>query len=109
MWRSRPGWHRQPALCCSSRPPAVALLEANQPCACAIPAGGRRRVFVMRQDDPVSIATPAEPQAVAAALTKAAIFLVVALNPGEDSADVTRSLCADVSGLVRAVGFRDLD
>ncbi len=50
-----------------------------------------------------------EPQAVIAPLTGAAIFLVVVLNPGEDSADAVRDLCADLAGLIRAVGFRDLD
>ena len=50
-----------------------------------------------------------EPQAVIAPLTGAAIFLVVVVTPGEDSADAVRSLCADLSALVRAVGFRDLD
>ncbi len=50
-----------------------------------------------------------EPQAVIAPLTGAAIFLVVVLAPGEDSAATVRALCADLAGLVRAVGFRDLD
>jgi putative iron-dependent peroxidase len=50
-----------------------------------------------------------EPQAVIAPLTGAAIFLVVVLTPGEDSAAAVRTLCADLSALVRAVGFRDLD
>ena len=50
-----------------------------------------------------------EPQAVIAPLTGAAIFLVVVLAPGEDSAAAVRALCADLAGLVRAVGFRDLD
>jgi putative iron-dependent peroxidase len=50
-----------------------------------------------------------EPQAVIAPLTGAAIFLVVVLNPGEDSVDAVRDLCADLAGLVRAVGFRDLE
>jgi putative iron-dependent peroxidase len=50
-----------------------------------------------------------EPQAVIAPLTGAAIFLVVVLSPGEDSAATVRDLCADLAGLVRAVGFRDLD
>jgi putative iron-dependent peroxidase len=50
-----------------------------------------------------------EPQAVIAPLTGAAIFLVVVLNAGEDSAEAVRDLCADLSGLVRAVGFRDLE
>ena len=50
-----------------------------------------------------------EPQAVIAPLTGAAIFLVVVLNPGEDGVDTLRDLCADLAGLVRAVGFRDLE
>jgi putative iron-dependent peroxidase len=54
-------------------------------------------------------AAAAEPQAVIAPLTGAAIFLVVALSPGEDSAAAVRDLCADLAGLTRAVGFRDLD
>jgi putative iron-dependent peroxidase len=51
----------------------------------------------------------AEPQAVASPLTGAAIFLVVVLAPGADSVTTVRDLCADLAGLVRAVGFRDLD
>jgi putative iron-dependent peroxidase len=51
----------------------------------------------------------AVPQPVAAPLTGAAIFLVVALNPGDDSRGSVRSLCTDLATLVRAVGFRDLD
>jgi putative iron-dependent peroxidase len=50
-----------------------------------------------------------EPQAVIAPLTGAAIFLVVVITPGPGSADAVRSLCGDLSGLVRAVGFRDLE
>jgi putative iron-dependent peroxidase len=49
----------------------------------------------------------AVPQAIAAPLTRAAIFLVVALNPGPDHLPAVRSLCADFSALLRAVGFRD--
>jgi porphyrinogen peroxidase len=54
-------------------------------------------------------APAAVPQSVATPLTNAAIFLVVALNPGDDSRGAVRSLCADLAALVRAVGFRDLD
>ena len=54
-------------------------------------------------------AQPAEPQAVVAPLTKAAIFLVAVVNPDAASEDAAVSLCADLAGLVRAVGFRDLD
>jgi len=53
-------------------------------------------------------ALPPVPQKVAATLTPAAIFLVVTVNPGIDSVAVVKSLCADLSGLLRAVGFRDL-
>jgi len=52
---------------------------------------------------------PPEPQAVVARLTRAAVFLVVVIHPDEASVGAARSLCADVSALVRAVGFRDLN
>jgi len=50
----------------------------------------------------------ASPQPVVAGLTRAAIFLVVTINPGPECDTAVRSLCADLSGLLRAVGFRDL-
>jgi porphyrinogen peroxidase len=56
-----------------------------------------------------AVVPPALPQAIAAPLTRAAIFLVVALNPGDDNRAAVRSFCADLSALVRAVGFRDLE
>ncbi|HLX43595.1 MAG TPA: Dyp-type peroxidase [Bryobacteraceae bacterium] len=56
--------------------------------------------------DPVS-APVAQP--VAAPLTRAAIFLVVTINPGSESRATVRSLCADLSALFRAVEFRDLE
>lgn len=49
------------------------------------------------------------PQPVAARLTKAAIFLVVTLEPGPEAESAVRKLCGDLSGLLRAVGFRDLE
>jgi len=51
-------------------------------------------------------AAGAEPQAVLSPLTGAAIFLVVVVNEGQDSADTVRGLCGDLAGLIRAVGFR---
>jgi porphyrinogen peroxidase len=48
-------------------------------------------------------------QPVAAPLTRAAIFLVVTLKPGAENRTTVRSLCGDLSGLLRAVGFRDLE
>ena len=46
-------------------------------------------------------------QPVVAPLTRAAIFLVVTINPGRQSEVDVRKLCADLSSLQRAVGFRD--
>ena len=46
------------------------------------------------------------PQAVVTPLTRAAIFLVVTVNPGAESAATVRSLCRDMAALVRSVGVR---
>jgi len=48
-------------------------------------------------------------QPVSAPLTRAAIFLVVTINPGSDNQAAVRSFCADLPGLIRAVEFRDLE
>lgn len=48
-------------------------------------------------------------QPVAASLTRAAMFLVVTINDGSEHEETVRGLTADLSGLVRSVGFRDLD
>jgi putative iron-dependent peroxidase len=50
-----------------------------------------------------------EPQGVAGGLTSHAIFLVLTVNPGADSTAAVRTLCGDLAGLVRAVGFRDIE
>ena len=49
------------------------------------------------------------PQAVLAPLTRAAIFLVVSLKPGLANRATLRGFCAGFSGLVRAVGFRNIE
>ncbi len=61
----------------------------------------------MIASSPVDAQDPV-PQPVAGSLTPAAIFLVVTVNQGADSVTTVQSLCADLSGLLRAVGFRDL-
>jgi porphyrinogen peroxidase len=48
----------------------------------------------------------ASPQAVTAPLSRAAIFLVVTVNPGAENLETVRSLCPDMSALVRSVGNR---
>lgn len=47
------------------------------------------------------------PQPVTAKLTKSAIFLVVTLEPGTHHDETVRGLCADLSSLLRGVGFRN--
>ncbi|HEY2466521.1 MAG TPA: Dyp-type peroxidase [Terracidiphilus sp.] len=49
------------------------------------------------------------PQLVSSPLTKVADFLVVTINPGDEHRATVLSLCADLSALLRAVGFRGLD
>src|ERR1700758_163197 len=48
-------------------------------------------------------------QPVSAPLTRAAVFLVVTINPGSDNRAAVRSFCADLPALIRAVEFRDLE
>ncbi|MGA8157760.1 MAG: Dyp-type peroxidase, partial [Rhodoplanes sp.] len=48
-------------------------------------------------------------QPVSAPLTRAAIFLVTTINPGPNNRATVRSFCADLSALVRAVEFRDIE
>jgi porphyrinogen peroxidase len=49
----------------------------------------------------------AVPQPVATGLTRAAIFLVVTINPGAGHRATIRAFCADLAALVRSVGFRE--
>jgi putative iron-dependent peroxidase len=48
-------------------------------------------------------------QPVATPLSRAAIFLVVTLNPGAAHRATIRSLCGDLAALVRAIGSRDIE
>jgi putative iron-dependent peroxidase len=54
-------------------------------------------------------AAPPVPQPVDTPLTRAAIFLVVTVNPDPASAATIKSFCGDLAALLRAVGFRDLE
>ncbi|WP_308470875.1 MULTISPECIES: Dyp-type peroxidase [unclassified Rathayibacter] len=51
---------------------------------------------------------PIEPQAVVAPLSRSAVFLSLDIVGGQDAADRVRDVVADVGGILRAVGFRDL-
>ena len=57
----------------------------------------------------VNTGSAAVRQLVTQALTRAAIFLVATVRPAEDSRAAVRSFCSDLSALVRAVGFRDIE
>src|SRR5215510_15861022 len=48
-------------------------------------------------------------QPVAAPLTRAAIFLTVAVKPTPESRATLRSFCGDIAALFRAVEFRNLE
>lgn len=51
---------------------------------------------------------PIEPQIVDAPLSRAAVFLVGTVEPGDEAMTHAASIFADIGGLVRGVGFRDL-
>ena len=50
-----------------------------------------------------------EAQPVVAPLTRAAIFLVVAIKPTPENRETLRSFCGDIAALFRAVEFRNLE
>jgi putative iron-dependent peroxidase len=54
-------------------------------------------------------AVPSLAQPVAAPLSRAAIFLVVTLNPEPKARAAVRAFCGDLSGIFRAVEMRDLE
>lgn len=53
--------------------------------------------------------TDVESQPVAARLSRSAIVLVATMKAGDASLHAIRAICSDLAGLVRAVGFRNLD
>src|ERR1700723_1188453 len=57
----------------------------------------------------MNVPEPIVSQPVLAPLTRAAIFLVLCIKPERESSDTVRSFSADLSGIIRAVEFRDID
>ncbi len=49
------------------------------------------------------------PQPVLTPLTRAAIFLVVTVNPGPENRAAIRHFCGNLAAIVRSVGFRELE
>lgn len=62
----------------------------------------------MNAHNPAS-SVPAVAQPVAAPLTRAAIFLILKMNPGPEHLESIRKLCGDLGAVIRAVEFRDLE
>jgi putative iron-dependent peroxidase len=60
-------------------------------------------------DTPSELNEVVLPQTVVGPLTRSAIFLVLCIREGEDAAARLRAFCANLSGLVRAVEFRDVE
>src|ERR1700743_3614917 len=58
---------------------------------------------------PAQLSQPPESQSVVGPLTRAAIFLVATVNSGAAARAAVRSFCGDLPGLLRAVGFRDIE
>ncbi|MGA2352328.1 MAG: Dyp-type peroxidase [Terracidiphilus sp.] len=60
-------------------------------------------------DVPEELNATVLPQSVVAPLTRAAIFLVVCIRRDSDAYALLRSFCAGLSGVIRAVEFRDIE
>jgi porphyrinogen peroxidase len=60
-------------------------------------------------DTPSALNEVVLPQTVVGPLTPAAIFLVVCIRQDDDAYARVRSFCADLSGLIRAVEFRNVE
>src|SRR5215469_8662222 len=60
-------------------------------------------------DTPSEIKEVVLPQTVVGPLTRSAIFLVLCIQQNEDAYTRLRAFCADLSGLIRAVEFRDVE
>jgi putative iron-dependent peroxidase len=60
-------------------------------------------------DTPEKLNETVLPQDVVAPLTRVAIFLVVCIRQAPGAYTLLRSFCSDLSGLIRAVEFRDIE
>lgn len=60
-------------------------------------------------DTPSELNEVVLPQPVVGPLTRASIFLVVCIRQDEEAYSELRAFCADLSGLIRAVEFRDIE
>lgn len=73
------------------------------------PHGDGVRVFPMMSGSGNGGKPPALQQPVTSPITRAAVFLIVKVNDGDEAKTAVRSFCGDLPKLLRAVGFRDLE
>jgi putative iron-dependent peroxidase len=66
-------------------------------------------ISIEEMDTPNGLNEVVLPQPVVGPLTRAAIFLVLCIDGDGDACARLRSFCADLSGLIRAVEFRDVE
>jgi porphyrinogen peroxidase len=66
-------------------------------------------ILVCRMSDLNSERVPIEPQSINAPLSRSATFLVLTIVPGDRAIERVLTVISDIGGLVRAVGFRDLN
>jgi porphyrinogen peroxidase len=69
----------------------------------------RQRIEIEDMDAPSELNEIVLPQTVVGPLTRAAIFLVVSIHQDDDAYTTLRAFCAGLSGLIRAVEFRDVE
>ena len=57
---------------------------------------------------PSGARVPIDAQSVDAPLSRSAVFLTMSIGPDDDDLDAVRDVIADLDGLIKTVGFRDL-
>jgi putative iron-dependent peroxidase len=72
-------------------------------------SGESQRIEIADMDPPGELNEVVLPQPAAGPLTRAAIFLVVCIRQDDNAYTRVRAFCADLSGLIRAVEFRDVE
>lgn len=75
----------------------------------AVAARMRYSVEIEDMDTPNELNEIVLPQLVVGPLTRASIFLVVCIRQDEEAYTALRGFCAGLSGLIRAVEFRDVE
>jgi porphyrinogen peroxidase len=81
----------------------------SSPCRNAILRWKPEQIEIEEMDTPSELNEVVLPQTVVGPLTRAAIFLVLSIRQNERAYTCLRSFCGNLSGLIRAVEFRDVE